>query len=134
MHPLELRRGSVSCRPSKSIPHTSAHIPQGPPMSNLPPRITTYLIPIARLLVRLPARAPNTLQEPIPLRQPVHAVVALAHGAHKAAQRIRLVLARVAAVLVHLADADLHRGVVLGLDDAVRGAALARDVAVWVVC
>jgi len=40
-----------------------------------------------------------------------------------------VVLARVAAVLVDLADADLDAGVVLGLDDTVGRAALAWDVA-----
>jgi len=39
-----------------------------------------------------------------------------------------VVLARVAAVLVDLGDADLHAGVVLGLDDAAGRAALAGDV------
>lgn len=99
----------------------------------------------------LPARAPHALQEAIPLRQPVHAVVALAHRAHEAAERIDLVLARVAAILVNLGDGDLDgccvcaqldtafscaysirddwRTVVFGLDDAVGGAALAGDVA-----
>lgn len=40
-----------------------------------------------------------------------------------------MVLARVPAVLVDFANADLDGGVVLGLDDAVGRAALARDVA-----
>ena len=78
----------------------------------------------------LPASTPHTLQETILLRQPIDTVVALAHGAHKAAQRIDLVLASVAAVLVDFADGDLYRRVVFGFDDAVRGAAFARDVAV----
>lgn len=48
-----------------------------------------------------------------------------------------MVLARVAAAVVDLADGDLHRGVVLGFDDAVRRRAFAGDVAgvgrgVWV--
>lgn len=60
--------------------------------------------------------------------EPVHRVVALAHGAYEAAQSIGLVLAGVATVLVHLADADLDGRVVLGLDDAAGGAALAWDV------
>jgi len=78
---------------------------------------------------RLSAPTPHPLQIPIPLRQAVHAVVALAHGAHEPAQRVHLVLARVPPVLIHLADGDLHGAVVLGLDDAVRGGALAGDVA-----
>lgn len=77
----------------------------------------------------LPAGAPDTLQETVALCEPVQGVVALAHGADEAAEGIGLVLAGVAAVLVDLADADLDRGVVLGLDDATGGAALAGDVA-----
>jgi len=76
----------------------------------------------------LPAPTPHILQEPIPLRQTVDAVVALAHGAHEAAQRVRLVLARVSAVLVHLGHRDLHARVVLGFDDAVGRAALAGNI------
>ena len=41
-----------------------------------------------------------------------------------------MVLTGVAAVLVNLGDGDLDGGVVVGLDDAVGGAALAGDVAV----
>jgi hypothetical protein len=78
----------------------------------------------------LAAPAPHVLQQPVPLAQPVQRIVALAHRAHEAAQCVDLVLARVAAVLVHFADGDLHRGVVLGFDDAVGGAAFAGDVAV----
>ncbi len=63
---------------------------------------------------------PNRLQKPIALRQPVQTVIALGARAHKATQRVHLVLARVPAILVHLADGDLHRGVVFGFDDAVR--------------
>jgi hypothetical protein len=86
-------------------------------------------MPRARPCPPSPARAPDVLEEAVALREAVQRVVALAHGADKAAQRVRLVLARVPAVLVDLADADLHRRVVLGLDDAVRGAALAGHVA-----
>ena len=74
------------------------------------------------------ARVPDTLEVAVPLGEAVHAVVALAHRAHEAAERVDLVLAGVAAVLVDLCDADLHRGVVLGLDDAAGGAALAGDI------
>ena len=81
--------------------------------------------------MHLPLRtaAPHALDQPIPLRQPVQTVVALAHGAHEAAQGVDLVLARVAAAVVDFADGDLHRGVVLGFDDAVRRRAFAGDVA-----
>ena len=73
---------------------------------------------------------PNGLQEPIPLRQSVQAVVALSAAAHEATERVHLVLAGVAARLVDFADADLDGGVVFGFDDAVCGRALAGDVAV----
>ena len=72
---------------------------------------------------------PNCLQKPILLRKSVEGVVALGARPHEAAQRIDLVLACVAAVLIDLADADLYARVVFGLDDAVGGAAFAGDVA-----
>jgi hypothetical protein len=78
----------------------------------------------------LAAPTPHVLQQSIPLTQPIQRIITLAHRAHEAAQRIDLVLARVASVFVHLADGDLHRGVVFGFDDAVGGAAFAGDVAV----
>lgn len=77
-------------------------------------------------------RTPNTLQESIPLRQSVHAVVTLGPRSHESAERIRLVLACVSAVLVDLADGDLHAGVVLGFDDSVGCGAFSGDVAVSV--
>jgi hypothetical protein len=64
------------------------------------------------------------------LGQPVQAVVRLAHGAYESAESVGLVVAGVAAVLVDLADADLNGSVILGLDDAAGGAALAGDVAI----
>jgi len=75
-------------------------------------------------------RAPDALQEPILLRQAVKSVVALGPRPHEAAQCIHLVLARVSAVLIHFANADLDRGVVFGFDDAVGRAAFAGDVQV----
>ena len=64
------------------------------------------------------------------MRQAVHGVVALAHSADEAAESVDVVLASdSAAVLVDLGDGDLDGSVVLGLDDAVGSAALARDVA-----
>jgi hypothetical protein len=75
--------------------------------------------------------APDVLQETISLRKAVHGVVALAHGADEAGQGVDVVLSGDgAAVLVNLGDRDLDRAVILGLDDAVGGAALARDVKV----
>lgn len=70
---------------------------------------------------------PDALQETITLGQSVEGVVALAHGADESAKGVNLVVTGVASVLVNLADGDLDRGVVLGLDDAVGGAALAWD-------
>jgi hypothetical protein len=84
---------------------------------------------LSTLSSALSARAPYALQETVSLCEAVDAVVALAHGTHEAAEGVRLVLASVPAVLADLADGDLDRGVVLGLDDAVRRAALAGDVA-----
>lgn len=81
------------------------------------------------LAQRLPAGAPDVLEEAVTLGQAVDGVVALAHGANETAEGVGLVLAGVAAVLVDLADGDLSGSVVLGLDDAVGGRALAGDVA-----
>ena len=55
------------------------------------------------------------------------------HGAHETGQRERGVLARVHARLVQVADVHLDAGVILGRDQAVRPAALARDVQVNVL-
>jgi hypothetical protein len=96
-----------------------------------------YLPPILSSLISLLSRltsTPNSLQEPIPLRQPVQTIISFGSGSHKSAQRVHLVLARVAAGLVDFADADLHAGVIFGFDDAVRGAAFAGDVAVREGC
>jgi len=73
---------------------------------------------------------PHTLEEAIPLRQPVQAVIALGSRSHEAAKCIDLVLARVAACLVDLSNGNLHAGVVFGFDDAVGCAALTGDVEV----
>lgn len=73
--------------------------------------------------------APDALEEAITLRQSVEGVVALAHRSDEAAEGVDLVLAlNSTAVLVNLGDGDLDRAVVLGLDDAVGGTALAGDV------
>lgn len=77
---------------------------------------------------RLSAGAPDVLEVAVTLSEAVHAVVGLAHGANEAAEGVGLGLASESAVLVDLGDADLNRAVVLGLDDAVGGAALAGDV------
>jgi hypothetical protein len=77
---------------------------------------------------------PDTLQISIALRKTVKRVVGLAASAHKSAERIDAVLAGVAAVLVNVADGDLHGGVVVGFDDAVGSAAFAGDVAIIFFC
>lgn len=75
--------------------------------------------------------APDALEETVTLSKAVHGIVGLAHGADEAAEGVDVVLAGdSAAVLVDLGDVDLDRAVVLGLDDAVGGAALAGDVTV----
>lgn len=78
-------------------------------------------IPQLHIPNHLPGRAPDALEEAVLLCEPVEAVVALAHGTDEARQGVDLVVTGVAAVLVNLADADLDRGVVLGLDDASGG-------------
>lgn len=85
--------------------------------------------PSENTLLPLRTPTPHILHQPVPLRQPIQTVVALAHGPHEPAQRVDLVLPRVAAVLVDLADGDLHRGVVFGFYDAVGRGAFAGDVA-----
>lgn len=75
--------------------------------------------------------SPNCLQKAIALRQPIETVVALAHGAQEAAQRIRLRFARVPPVLIYLANGDLHRRVVFGRDQPVGGAAFSGHVALF---
>lgn len=73
---------------------------------------------------------PDVLEVAVTLGEAVEGVVALAAGTDETAQSVGLVLAGVSAVLINLADGDLDRGVVVGLDDAVGGAALAGHVAV----
>ncbi|KAI9172206.1 hypothetical protein HJFPF1_01699 [Paramyrothecium foliicola] len=74
--------------------------------------------------------APDALDQAVALGQAVHGIVALAHRSHEAAEGVDVVLAgNGAAVLVNLGDRNLDGTVVLGLDDAVGGAALAGDVA-----
>lgn len=84
--------------------------------------------PVPSLARRLSAGAPDVLEVAVTLSEAVDAVVGLAHGANEAAEGVGLSLASESAVLVDLGDADLNRAVVLGLDDAVGGAALAGDV------
>ena len=78
----------------------------------------------------LAAGGPDVLQVAVTLSEAVEGVIALTAGTDEATQSVGLVLAGVAAVLVNLADGQLDRGVVVGLDDAVGGAALAGHVAI----
>lgn len=80
--------------------------------------------------MRLSLGGPDVLEETVTLSEAVQRVVALATGADETAQGVDLALIGETAVLVNLADGDLDGGVVVGLDDAVGGAALAGDVAV----
>ena len=77
---------------------------------------------------RLSGSAPDVLEVAVTLSEAVDAVIRLAHGADEAAESVGLGLAVESAVLVDLCDGDLDGTVVLGLDDAVGGAALAGDV------
>lgn len=71
----------------------------------------------------------DILEEALLLRKSVERVVRLALGANVAADGEGGVLAgNGAALLVNVSNVDLNRGVVLGLDDAVGGIALARNV------
>jgi hypothetical protein len=85
-----------------------------------------------KVISRLPLAAggPDVADVAVTLAEAVQGVIALATGTDETAEGVALVLAGVATVLVNLADGDLDRGVVVGLDDAVGGAALAGDVAV----
>lgn len=85
-----------------------------------------------RKVENLSLSTPDTLQISIALRKTVKRVISLAASAHKSAERIDAVLAGVATVLVNVADGDLHRGVVVGFDDAVGSAAFAGDVAITI--
>lgn len=73
---------------------------------------------------------PDVLEVAVLLGKAVEGVVGLAAGTDEAAESVGLALAGVAAVLVNLANGELDRGVVVGLDDAVGGAALAGHVAI----
>lgn len=79
--------------------------------------------------------APNALDEAVTLGQSVQGIVRLAHGTDEAAEGVDVVLAGDgAARLVNLGNGDLNRGMVLGLDNAVGGRALAGDVAIREDC
>lgn len=81
--------------------------------------------------LRLPLGRPDVLDKAVALCEAVKRIVGLTHGADKAAEGVDVVLAvDLAARLVNLGDGDLDGAVVLGLDDAVGGRALAGDVAV----
>jgi hypothetical protein len=76
----------------------------------------------------LAASAPHILQQTIPLRQSVQRVVALAHGSYKSTESIDLALTCESTILINFANGDLDGCMILGLDNAVGGTALAGDV------
>jgi len=78
----------------------------------------------------LTASAPDILQQAIPLRKSVQGIITFAHRPNETTQCVGLALSCESTVLVNLADRDLYGSVVLGLDDAVGGAAFAWDVEV----
>jgi hypothetical protein len=80
----------------------------------------------------LAASAPYVLQQTISLCQSVQGIIALAHRSYETAECVNLAFAGESAVLVNLSYGDLDGGMVLGLDDAVGGAALSWDVAVGI--
>lgn len=95
------------------------------------PQCIPAIIILPRSIRLNPLPAPHVLDKSVPLSEAVHGVVGLAHGADEAAEGVDVVLAGDGtAVLVNLGDVDLDGTVVLGLDDAVGGAALAGDVTV----
>jgi hypothetical protein len=92
---------------------------------------TSCRVTFSHNLIDLSLSAPDVLEEAVTLGQSVEGVVALAHSSDEAAEGVDVVLALDGtAVLVNLGDGDLDRAVILGLDDAVGGAALAGDVKV----
>lgn len=107
--------------PPKGSSETEFLVPVSPRSSYSSSSSTRFAVPQLHIPIHLPRRAPDALEEAVLLCEPVEAVVALAHGADETGQRVDLVVASVAAVLVNLANADLDGGVVLGLDDASGG-------------
>lgn len=94
-----------------------------PDVPSFPPEVASFQ--------HLALAGPDSLDEAITLSQTVEGIVALAHRTNETGEGVDVVLAGDgAAVLVNLGDGDLDGGVVLGLDDAVGGAALARNVAI----
>lgn len=95
------------------------------PLSILLSSIVSSVSPLSRL-----TPTPHRLEKSIPLRQPIQTIIALGPRAHKPAQRVHLVLARIAARLVDFTHGDLHAGVVFRFYYAVGGGAFAGDVPV----
>src|ERR1700761_1040359 len=104
---------------SSASQHSLSHLPMqvqsSPALSSFP----------SFLASDLSTRTPDALQKSVSLGQSVQCIVALAHATHKSTKRKRVVLAGVPAILIDLCNGDLHRGVVLGFDDAVGCRALA---------
>lgn len=113
---------------SNALWHMPFHASQRYPISFLHTYRTTNFSDKENLSGLL--SGPDVLQETVTLSEAVEGIVGLAHGADEAGESVDLVLASVSAVLIDLANGDLDGGVVLGLDDAVGGAALAWDVKV----
>jgi len=78
----------------------------------------------------LSGSGPDILEQTITLSEAVQRVITLTHRTDETAEGVVDALTDVASVLINLSDRDLDRRVVLGLDDAVGGAALARHVAI----
>lgn len=93
------------------------------------PNHTAHLNQLNSPYLPLAGGGPDVADVSITLGEAVQGVIALTAGTDETAKSVALVLAGVAAVLVNLADGDLDGGVVVGLDDAVGGAALAGHVA-----
>ena len=110
-----------AARPLLSLPHNIIYKSVSPcPRLRYPSgRPTQRPSSIIAARSALPAPTPHVLEKTVPLCQSVQCIVALAHRSHETAQRIDLVFARVSSALIDLSHRDLHRGVVLGLDDAV---------------
>ena len=92
--------------------------------------ISTRQHPLQSSDLTLAGSSPDVLEVSVTLSEAVQGVITLTTGTDETAQSVGVVLAGVATVLVNLADGDLDGGVVVGLDDAVGGAALAGHVAV----
>ena len=81
-------------------------------------------------LLVLSGSGPDILEQTVTLSEAVQRVVALTHRTDETTESVIDGLAGETTSLVNLSDRDLDGRVILGLDDAVGGAALARHVAI----